>query len=178
MNAIEVDIVADSVTLRELAPADIDPMVTGCNDPLVQRFLLVSPHPYTEADAREFVHETAPRQWTEGGAVFAIADPRTDRLVGCVGIHPRRGRTVGEIGYWVAPEVRGRGVATDAARAAATWAFNHGYARLELRTDVANGASQRVALAAGFVREGEQRGGGRPAPSVPAPNRRRYPPTW
>jgi RimJ/RimL family protein N-acetyltransferase len=145
--------------LRELGPADVDDIVLGCNDPLIQRFLPMLPSPYTEADARSFVLDHAPAKHAKGGAEFAIADPGTGRLLGCVGIHPC-GQGIGKIGYWVAPWGRGRGCATSAARAASAWAFEHGYARLELRADPENGPSQRVAIAAGYAREGVQRGGG------------------
>jgi RimJ/RimL family protein N-acetyltransferase len=150
---------AASVALRQLRPGDIADVTAACNDALIQRFLLHVPSPYTEADARAFALEIAPARWAAGGAEFAIADPRTDRLLGCVGIRRKGGQTA-EIGYWVAPWARRRGAATDAARAATAWAFKQGYARLELRTDLTNGASQRVAIAAGFNREGVQRGAG------------------
>jgi RimJ/RimL family protein N-acetyltransferase len=155
MDSIE----AGSVTLRQLTAGDLADVTAACNDPLAQRFLPLLPSPYTEADARAFALDFAPGQWAAGGAEFAIADPAGDRLLGCVGVHPR-GYGVAELGYWVAPWGRGRGVATDAARAASAWAFKQGYARLELRTDLANGPSQRVAIAAGYSREGVQRGAG------------------
>jgi RimJ/RimL family protein N-acetyltransferase len=158
MDAIDEYLVEGSPTLRELGAADLEDVVLGCNDPLVQRFLPLLPAPYTEADARTFVFEHAPARRAEGGAEFAIAEPGNGRLLGCVGIRPE-GRGVGEIGYWVAPWGRGRGVATGAARAASAWAFAHGYERLELRAVPTNGASQRVAIAAGYVREGVQRDG-------------------
>ena len=67
-------------------------------------------------------------------------------------------RQQAEIGYWVAPWARRRGVATAAVRAMSGWAFaNAGVVRLELLTDWANVGSQRVALAAGFQREGVRR---------------------
>jgi RimJ/RimL family protein N-acetyltransferase len=72
----------------------------------------------------------------------------------------RRRTSGGEIGYWVAPWARGRGIASEAARLLAAQAFAIGIPRLELRTDQENLASQRVALAAGFVREGLARGAG------------------
>jgi RimJ/RimL family protein N-acetyltransferase len=155
MDSIE----AGSVALRQLGPGDIADVTAACNDALIQRFLPHLPRPYTEADARAFACEFAPARWDSGGAQFAISDPRTDRLLGCVGVHPGS-RGVAEIGYWLAPWGRGRGAATDAARAASAWAFKQGYARLEIRTDLANSPSQRVAIAAGYAREGIQRGGG------------------
>jgi RimJ/RimL family protein N-acetyltransferase len=157
---LRMDVIeSGAVTLRRIGVADIADVALACGDPLTQRFLPLLPSPYTEADARAFVLDFAPAEWTAGGAQFAIADPGSDRLLGCVGVHAR-GRGIAEIGYWVAPWGRGRGAATDATRAASAWAFQQGYARLEIRTDLANGPSQRVAIAAGYTREGVQRGGG------------------
>ena len=51
-------------------------------------------------------------------------------------------------------------MATTGARLLAARAFSRGVERVTLRTEWENTASQRVALAAGFTREGVQRGGG------------------
>src|SRR5919109_1324713 len=59
------------------------------------------------------------------------------------------------IGYWVASEWRGRGIATRAVRLLARWAFDElALARLEISCGPDNFASQRVAERCGFVREG------------------------
>jgi RimJ/RimL family protein N-acetyltransferase len=61
----------------------------------------------------------------------------------------------GTVGYWLAPEARGRGVMTEALRAVVSWAREeHGIRRLVLTTHPDNVASQRVAERAGFVRVG------------------------
>ena len=147
------------VRLRAYRADDVDDVVSGCNDPGTQRFLAALPSPYTAVDARRWITEGAPGVFAGGGAAYAIADPDTDRLLGGVGMDrlvPVRQQA--EIGYWVTPGARGRGVATAAVRALSDWAFAHaGTARLELLTDWANVASQRVALAAGFQREGVRR---------------------
>ena len=60
-----------------------------------------------------------------------------------------------EIVYGVAPDSRGHGYATAAARLAARWLLDEGFAReVELRIGMANVPSQRVAKAAGFVLAG------------------------
>jgi RimJ/RimL family protein N-acetyltransferase len=149
----------DGVRLRPLRPDDAADVTAACTDPLTQRFLPGLPSPYTRADAEWWIAEGAPASFTAGGAAYAIADPATDRLLGATGIErvvPVRQQ--GEVGYWVAPWARRRGVATAAVAALGRWAFGRGFARLELLTDWENTASQRVALAAGFEREGVRRG--------------------
>jgi RimJ/RimL family protein N-acetyltransferase len=59
-----------------------------------------------------------------------------------------------ELGYMVAPEARGRGVATAMLQELTRWAFAQGLERCELFIDVRNPASARVAERSGYVREG------------------------
>ncbi|SCL19841.1 Protein N-acetyltransferase, RimJ/RimL family [Micromonospora rhizosphaerae] len=159
---------AYGVRLRLFRLDDAADTAAGCADPVTQRGISGMPYPYTEETARWWITEGAPAAWAAGGAAYAIADPATDRLLGGIGLSqvvPARGQA--EIGYWVAPWARGRGVATAATRALAEQAFAAGTARLELLTNDENTASQRVALAAGFRHEGVRRaanpsrGGGR-----------------
>jgi RimJ/RimL family protein N-acetyltransferase len=142
-----------TVVLRELREADVADVVEACNDPLTQRYLPLLPEPYTEDDARTFVDRAEPWQ-------LAVADEQTGRLLGTVGLE-QRGAGEAELGYWTAPWARGRGVATAAAGELTARAFAAGFVRVYLRTALANGPSQRVALAAGYQREGIARGGGR-----------------
>lgn len=60
-----------------------------------------------------------------------------------------------ELGYVVAPEARGRGVATEALRRLTAWAFEElEMIRLELLISVDNAASKKVAERCGYLREG------------------------
>ena len=154
----------DGVLLRPFRAGDADDVTAGCGDPLTQRFLQLLPHPYTRADAVWWITEGAPAA-NGTGAAFAVTDPASGRLLGGVGINRHRAADQGraEIGYWVAPWARGRGVATAATRTLAAHAFRHGVARLELLTVWENIASQRVALASGFAREAVARDAGRRA---------------
>ncbi|WP_442931105.1 GNAT family N-acetyltransferase [Micromonospora sp. NBC_00389] len=152
---------AHGVRLRPFRAADTADVVAACADPLTQRFIPGMPAPYTEADARWWIDAGAPAVWTGGGAVYAVADPATDRLLGGVGLsNPVPARGQAEVGYWVRPAARGRGVAAAATRALSEHAFDTGTVRLELLTDPENGPSQRVALAAGFHHEGVRRSAG------------------
>ncbi|MFG2058692.1 GNAT family N-acetyltransferase [Micromonospora sp. NPDC048930] len=152
---------AYGVRLRPSRLTDVADTVAACADPVTQRFMPGMPDPYTEESARWWITEGEPAAWAAGGASYAIADRATDRLLGAVGLsNPVPARRQLEIGYWVAPWARGRGVATAATRALAEAAFAAGTARLELLTDQENTASQRVALAAGFRPEGVRRSAG------------------
>jgi RimJ/RimL family protein N-acetyltransferase len=80
--------------------------------------------------------------------ITAAGDPA---LAGMVGLGDRGGGAI-ELAYGVAPDRRGRGYATRAARLAARWLLHEGRASMvELRIGSASTASQRVAVAAGFT---------------------------
>ena len=63
-------------------------------------------------------------------------------------------RSVIEIGYWLLPRARGRGIATKVARALAEFAFTLGIHRVAAYVEVGNVQSERVLERAGFTREG------------------------
>lgn len=88
------------------------------------------------------------------GPALIITSARDPALAGLVGLFDC-GDQVAELSYGIAPDRRGRGYATSAARLAAQWLLHDRHAdRVELRIDRANAASQRAALAAGFVPAG------------------------
>lgn len=63
-------------------------------------------------------------------------------------------RGVVEIGYWLFPHARGRGVGTRVARLLAEHAFSLGVRRVAAYVNVDNHRSERVLERAGFTREG------------------------
>jgi RimJ/RimL family protein N-acetyltransferase len=146
------------VRLRPPRESDADQVAAACADPLTQRFLPMLPDPYTREDALWWINVGSASSRAAGGASYVVVDPATDRVLGGTGINRVIGeRAQGEVGYWIAPWARGRGVATAATVALSTWAFRRGFARLELLTERENTASQRVALNAGYQREGVRR---------------------
>lgn len=149
----------ERIVLRRLRPEDAADVAQGCSDELTQRYLTHLPSPYTLDDARWWIGEGSNGAFASGGWAFGVADAVTDRIIGGAG-GALRGRRGAEIGYWVAPTARARGVATEAAALLAAHVFASGTHRIELRTHPENIASQRVALAAGFSREGSSREAG------------------
>ncbi len=66
-------------------------------------------------------------------------------------------RATAEIGYWVAPHARRRGVAVRAVELLTAWTFAQlPIERIELMPYVGNAASAAVARRAGYVHEGTQ----------------------
>jgi len=135
---------------------DVDAIYTACQDELIQRFTTV-PSPYERSHAEGFVAKVA--GWWDAGteATWAVRD--RGALAGMIGLH-RLGEGSGELGYWIAPAARGRGVVVEAARAVIDWAFTSddlGLVRIEWRAVVENPASHRVAQRLGFRYEGRMR---------------------
>ena len=87
---------------------------------------------WSSSSASRSTGTTAPsRRW-------AMRDGAT--LAGVVGLY-RQGGGAAELGYWVAPDSRGRGFVTEAARAVVDWAFSDEgleLARIEWRAVVGN----------------------------------------
>ena len=143
----------EELLLRSLTDDDVPAVVAACQDPELARFIPGFPSPYTESHARIWIDS---RPSLDKARTFLIVDATDGDLYGAIEV--RLGE-VGSIGYWIAAEARGRGIATRATRLLSEWALTEGgVERLELTTHPDNVASQRVAEKAGFTREGTLRG--------------------
>jgi RimJ/RimL family protein N-acetyltransferase len=145
-----------TVILRLPREADAPAIAAACADPEIARWIPI-PVPYRLEDARVFAASTE-EAWASGREpTFVICEAASGLLVGSIAIHrrPDAPRTAA-VGYWLAPEARGRGLASRAVRLVTRWAFavEPELVRMELLTIVGNDASGRVALRAGFAREG------------------------
>lgn len=157
MTAPDPPLADDVVVLRPWRQDDAPAIVAAIDrDPEITAWLDLIPQPYDLSDARAYVAQCT-RGWSDGtAATFAVLARSDGTVVGSIGA--RLGdpvHLVAEVGYWVARDARGRGVATRALRLITGWLFDTvGIQRLQLQTDAHNEASQRVALKAGFTREG------------------------
>jgi RimJ/RimL family protein N-acetyltransferase len=124
-------------------------------DKEMTRWMDAIPQPYQDAEARTWI-EQASSFWHAGSsAPFAVTDAETGDVLGGVGFAWIGDERVGEVGYWLRSEARGRGLMGRAVGLVAHWSFEElGCERLQLRADADNVASQRVAEKAGFMREG------------------------
>ncbi len=150
----EVDgpVVARQVEERDVplvAPAFRDPGIGGEN----------GMPPFDESALRAVLFKQLPELRARGVLVpYVLEDTGDGSLLGGVTLRhfdPMRG--VIEVGYWLFPQARGRGLATRAAQAAAREAFASGLWRVEANVRIGNAASERVLERAGFTREGIKR---------------------
>lgn len=154
------------VTLSVPTGSDIDRVAEVCSDPQIAAWTVV-PSPYSRADAEGFVTEMVTDGWArETMFTWAVrpAGQVDGPLLGMMGISATTGEPgserAGEIGYWTAPDARGRGLTTAAARLAADWALDPeglGVSRLQWQAYVGNWPSRRVAWRLGFRFEGTLR---------------------
>lgn len=151
----------DRVRLRAPLDGDAARMTSGAADPDTQHWLAGLPAAYGPAEARGFIEII--REWEFLGLHWSwvIADPDTDEFLGSVTLF-RLGDEAdhGEIGYWVHPDARGRGVAGEATTLVADHALGPDglHHSLTIRTARGNDASARVAAAAGFTPTGQATG--------------------
>jgi RimJ/RimL family protein N-acetyltransferase len=145
-----------TITLRTFRQEDVPWVVKACQDPEIPRFTGV-PQPYEESHASEWI-ATHPRE-RETGEALNLAVVQGDEPLGSISLlRIEWSQLRGEIGYWVAPWGRGRGVATSAVRLLAAHGFEGcGLQRIEIVPYDDNPASQRVAEKAGARREGVMR---------------------
>lgn len=122
-------------------------------DPAVQKYVQI-PLPYRIADAEFFVREMAIAAWERRGrAEFVVVRSADGVPLGRVGLG-LDGVGAAQIGYWMDPAARSRGVATRAVRELCRWGFGTlGLGLIEWRAEVGNTASRRVAEKAGFTVE-------------------------
>ena len=141
---------ADGCSLRPVCEADVPSIVRACSDPEIARWLPHLPQPYDVEDARTFVAESIDGRALGSEYSFAIVG-EDDGLLGVVGL--RLTADPPTVGYWIAPEARGRGLATAATAAISAWAFaTLGPTRIALHAEPDNLASRRVAEKCGFMR--------------------------
>ena len=140
------------ITLRAPRAGDVDRITVAAQDPETQRWALALPRPYRREHAVAFLEHSAAEAESGDGHSFVAADDE-DRVIAAL-----RVGADGEIGYWVAPDARGRGVATRAVTLLRDWAHEQlGLQRMRMQIHPDNVVSCRVAEKAGFVDSGERR---------------------
>ena len=150
-------IAAGWLTLRPFTQADIPWVYEVLLDPVLQRFMQI-PSSYRLEDAASHVEQSYIAGWDDGSrAEFVAEEAATATRLGRVGLLLGE-RGAAEVGYWVDPRARKRGVATTAVRAVCQWAVTTADIELiEWRCEADNIASRRVAEKAGFLVEAKLR---------------------
>src|SRR6516162_2876524 len=144
--------------MRSLCDGDLIDLVTLAGNWQVARWLATMPHPYTEADGREWIARVQENHAAGQPRRFAIALKETDRLIGGVGLDGSTGDGSDEpaLGYWLGLPYWGNGYAREAAVAVIDYGFRTlGLKTIRAYTDPGNTASQKVLLHCGLKNVGE-----------------------
>lgn len=119
--------------------------------------LLKIPYPYTDKDADFWIRFCLDME-AKNNRPNHFAIRRSDGfLVGGIGLQLGVGFTAhrAELGYWLAKDYRGRGLATGSTRVVVRYGFEElGLRRIEATAATHNTESHRVLEKAGFTREG------------------------
>ena len=140
------------IALREYIDSDLDRLVSLANNQNVSRYLAHTfPYPYTKVDGEWWIR-TGSKQ---NGAIARVIEYE-GLFVGSVGINPQTGWRdhLGEIGYWVAEDHWGKGIATAALRQMTEFGFTtRQFRKLYAPVLSPNIASMRVLEKCGYTRE-------------------------
>lgn len=144
----------EDLTLRPLRPADMDALWAAGQAEDIGRYTSIE-WPFTRDAAARLIAD-ARRAWAAGSAArFALlagagADALLAGTISLLHIYPECADA--EVGYWLAPAARGRGLARRALSLVSDWAgASLPLQRLHLMVDLDNPASQAVAEGAGYV---------------------------
>jgi len=151
--------VSDGYHLTSVTEGDRERLVDLLSDGQVARWIPALPQPYTRQVADSWIKRRASYTQRRPEISFAIRNP-VGIMVGSVGVDELRDPSQhdGELGYWVDPAERGRGLATRAVEAFVPYAFGVlGLARLTAHTLAFNVRSVRVLEKSSFILEGRLR---------------------
>jgi ribosomal-protein-alanine N-acetyltransferase len=146
---VTVELRLNKCTLRAWQTGDEESLVHNANNRNVWINLRNSfPHPYTLADARNWIQKASTVTPQKDFAIVVDG-----KAVGGIGFNPKDDvhRRSAEIGFWLGEEYWGRGIMTEALRAVTEYAFtNFDFCRLYARVFEWSPASMRVFEKAGY----------------------------
>jgi RimJ/RimL family protein N-acetyltransferase len=143
---LEVPVIeGDGFRLRPVREEDAPRIQEGTAEPEAARWLGHKPAPYSMDDARAYVQRRREHEATGQALTWAIADPDDDRILGTVLWFDLVPEVACELGFWLHPDVRGRGLATKASALALDTIFDTlGVKRVRATVAVENRASRAV----------------------------------
>lgn len=134
--------------------ADIDQITHICQDEDILKWTTV-PSPYSRADAEFFVTQIVQPGW-ESKSALTWAMRQGGDLIGMISL-TALDESMYELGYWMAPVVRGQGLMVEAVQRVADYGFaadGLNLGRIEWHAYVGNAGSASVARRSGFTYEG------------------------
>ncbi len=137
--------------LRNLTPADLEPLLAVFADPQTMQFY---PQPFDRQMARAWIERNIQRYAQHGFGLWALVLKANGQLIGDCGlvIQDVDGMAAVEIGYHIRRDLWGQGFATEAAQTC--WDYGFNYLEVDQLVSLihpANLASRRVAEKIGMT---------------------------
>ncbi len=144
------------VTVRPAAERDIPEVLIAYQDDPELHLRLGQERPPTGAELGRLAERAEADRAAGRMMVLTIAEAGSDVCLGQINVHHVDWDHLrAELGIWVAPAARGRGLARSALRLVAGWLLREAsLERVELRTETGNERMLSAARAAGFRYEG------------------------
>jgi ribosomal-protein-alanine N-acetyltransferase len=141
----------DRLLLRPFEVDDGADALAYRDDEEFARFLPHIPQPFTRRDAEAFVALNMAVEWSRSPTFAVVLE---GRVIGTVNLEVDAGARAAMLGFAIGRLWWGQGIATEAARAATTWAIEEfDLVRIWASTDNRNVRSQRVLQKLGMRRE-------------------------
>ncbi len=150
----------ERLTLRRITLNDVDDMYEYSSDNNVTRYLTWSPHP-DKAYTHEYINYLQTRYRTGDFFDWGVYFRSERKMIGTCGFTRfDYVNNSAEIGYVLNSNYHGRGIATEASRAAVEFGFKRlGLNRIECKYIIGNDASRKVMEKNGMKFEGIRREG-------------------
>jgi ribosomal-protein-alanine N-acetyltransferase len=147
----QTELHTERLLLRPFQVDDVADALAYRDDEEFARFLSHIPQPFTRRDAEAFVELNIAVEW-DRSPTFAVV--LNGKVMGTVNLEVDAEARMAMLGFAIGRPWWGEGIATEAARAATTWAIQaFDLARLWASTDNRNVRSQRVLQKLGMRRE-------------------------
>jgi ribosomal-protein-alanine N-acetyltransferase len=161
--ALQTQLRTERLLLRPFQVGDVADALAYRDDTEFARYLPHIPQPFTHEHAEAFVALNMSEPWERSPTFAVVLD---GRVIGTVSFELKKDRREAMLGYAIGRAWWGRGIATEAARAAMTWAVEtFDLVRIWASTEPGHVPSMRVMEKLGMKRdslltkEGLERGG-------------------
>ena len=138
--------------LRPFSLSDVDYVLSYASD---DEWAAFHRQPYDRGAVEYMIARAVLASWDKGAEFAVVLD---GRVVGLVGLSVDPEHQTAELGYEIARDVWGRGIAAEASTAICDWGFReYGLARIDAWADPRNRRSVRVMEKLGMIYEGRHR---------------------
>ena len=150
-----VEIRTNRLLLRQFRSSDVDDVLAYRDDAEFSRYLPHIPQPFTRGDAEEFVARNIAEPWDKY-ATFAIVFEGA--VIGTVNLDIDQAHGIAMLGFAIGRTHWGKGIGSEAVRAAISWGFEAlGLAKIWATTDAYNARSRQLMEKLGMQLEGRLR---------------------